>query len=127
MNIAIFTIGLVFLMNSTFAIEETSGIKIYKNCHEDSTSCSDGLDLEPSARSNAQNFSEWLPTMLNVIVFRGPDLLKLCLFAPITFPCFEPFNTIFNFIVGPRYQYTAVCQYLSYIIHLHYMCYISTA
>ena len=102
MNIAIFTIGLVFLLNSTFAIEETSGIKIYKNCHEDSTSCSDGLDLEPSARSNAQNFSEWLPTMLNVIVFRGPDLLKLCLFAPITFPCFEPFNTIFNFIGGPE-------------------------
>ena len=102
MNVAILTIGLVFLLNSTFAIQEESGINIYKNRHEDSTSCSDGLDLERSARSNAQNFSEWLPTMLNVIVFRGPELLKMFLLAPITFPCFEPFNTIFNFIGGPK-------------------------
>ena len=102
MNIAIFTIGLVFLLNSTFAIEETSGIKIYKNCHEDSTGCSDGLDLERSARSNARNFLEWLPTMLNVIVFAGPELLKMFALALITSPCFEPFKTIFNFIGGPE-------------------------
>ena len=102
MNIAIFTIGLVFLLNSTFAIEETSGIKIYKNCHEDSTGCTDDLDLERSARSNARNFLKWLPTMLNVIVFAGPELLKMFALAPITLPCFEPFNTIFNFIGGPK-------------------------
>ena len=102
MNVAILTIGLVFLLNSTFAIQEESGINIYKNCHEDLTSCSESLDLERSVRSTTQNHLEWLPTILNVILFGGPELLKGCLFAMMTLPCFEPFNTVFNFIGGPK-------------------------
>ena len=102
MNVAILTIGLVFLMNSTSAIQEKSAIKIYKDCHEDSKSFDLSLDLERSTRSTTQNFSEWLPTILNVIALGGPELLKACLLALITFPCFEPFNTIFNFIGGPK-------------------------
>ena len=108
MNVTILTIGLVFLLNSTFAIQEESGINIYKNCHEDLTSCSDSLDLERSVRSTTQNHLEWLPTILNVILFGGPELLKGCLFAMMTLPCFEPFNTVFNFIGGPE------CAYIPY-------------
>ena len=104
MKISICTIGLVILLDITFALKETNNIKIYKNCNEESKLCNDSLDLEQSGGSMAQNFSEWLPSILNVFIFGGfPELLREPILAALlSIPCVEPFYTVFDFIGGPK-------------------------
>ena len=109
MKIAFCTYGLVFLLDSTFALQETNKIDIYENCNEDSKVFNDSLDLEKSGRNIAQNFSEWLPSILNVFVFGGfPEVLREPILAALlSIPCVEPFYTVFDFIGGAKCFITA--------------------